>query len=119
MTRITKEEIATSYSRQTLREWHALYCDEHDQMVSQIDAAKLVGTYSPDRFSSMESALAAVNIVMKRIEKRMAEIGGELILTRQKARAEAFRKQDESIRRLKAENAELRAMLGMDQKEAA
>lgn len=102
---IEPHDIDTCTMERLLRKWHADFHALADELTSEVHAAKVTGAYDHRLFGEERRGISACYTAMKRIERRVIALGCEPIVTRDG-------KERGIIKKLRAENEALRAMLG-------
>lgn len=102
---ITKEDVAACTSEAVLRLWHERFHSRYDDLISQVDAARRMGTFSRSRFPGAEREIATCEALMRHIERRGLALGFEPILQRKHHHQQIV----DRYRALKADYEQLRA----------
>lgn len=89
---IHREHIVACCDVDRLHDWHSLFMDYADEIASDLFVRTTTGQLRDDWQQRAAWDLKAAHMAMRRIERRVIELGGELILSREGAeRAEIVR----------------------------
>jgi hypothetical protein len=103
-----RSEIASCSDALLLAVWHADAYDLHDDIVARIEMHRLAGSEKRDWLHRAATKGAHAKVAMKRIERRMLELGLEPPLTRNGHERNIIRQLKDEIRALKQEIKDLR-----------
>lgn len=98
-----RHEIALSEDAAALRQWHGQAYDLEDQVQAQIKSNQVAEIVNPEWLKRAAGALAVAQMAMKRIERRLIELGEDPPLTRNGYERNEIRKLRGQVRALKAE----------------
>lgn len=100
---IHRDHIIACCSVDRLHEWHSLFMDYADEIASDMFVRTTTGQLRDDWQQRAAWDLKAAHMAMRRIERRVIELGGDLILSREGAERQEIVRLRARVRELERE----------------
>jgi len=108
---ITPELIACICRQDTLLDWHDAAYERYDEVKVQYNLNRFTDELTPAWENRAKGDLAQMEMLMRRIGRRLAAIGYDVPITRRSKRNNMFRALESKLCEVNRENRALRAQL--------